>query len=69
VSNTFGLRRIVPLLPASCRAHPALELDLVLTDAIVDLVAERIDVAVRSGVLCTIRPSWRSRCCKRATAP
>jgi DNA-binding transcriptional LysR family regulator len=51
VSNTFGLRRIVPLLPAFCRVHPALEIELVLTDAIVDLVAERIDVAVRSGVL------------------
>jgi DNA-binding transcriptional LysR family regulator len=51
VSNTFGLRRIVPLLPAFCRAHPALDVDLMLTDAVVDLVAERVDVAVRSGVL------------------
>ncbi|HEU5294885.1 MAG TPA: LysR family transcriptional regulator [Burkholderiaceae bacterium] len=51
VSNTFGLRRIVPLLPAFRRAHPALDLELLLTDALVDLVAERVDVAVRSGAL------------------
>ncbi len=51
VSNTFGQRRIVPLLPAFCRAHPALELDLMLTDSVVDLVAERVDIAVRQGVL------------------
>jgi len=50
-SNTFGLHRIVPLLPAFRRAHPALDLELVLTDALVDLVGERIDVAVRSGAL------------------
>jgi len=51
VSNTFGLGRIVPLLPAFCRAHPALDIELMLTDAVVDLVAERIDIAVRSGAL------------------
>ena len=51
VSNTFGLRRVVPLLPAFRRAHPALDLELMLTDALVDLVAERIDIAVRSGAL------------------
>ena len=51
VSNTFGQQRIVPLLPAFCREHPALDLDLILSDAIVDLVAERIDVAVRLGAL------------------
>jgi len=51
VSNSFGLRRIVPLLPAFRRAYPALELDLMLTDALADLVADRVDVAVRSGAL------------------
>lgn len=51
VSNTFGLRRIVPLLPAFCRTHPQLELDVVFSDEVVDLVAERIDVAIRLGIL------------------
>jgi DNA-binding transcriptional LysR family regulator len=51
VSNAFGLQRIVPLLPTFCREHPALDVDLILSDDIVDLVAERIDVAVRLGAL------------------
>lgn len=51
VSNTFGLRRIVPLLPEFSRAYPLLKLDLVFSDAVVDLVTERIDVAVRLGAL------------------
>jgi DNA-binding transcriptional LysR family regulator len=51
VSNAFGLKRIVPLLPAFCRAHPALGVDLILSDTLLDLVAERIDVAVRLGAL------------------
>ena len=50
-SNAFGMRRIVPVLPAFCRAHPQLNLDLILTDTVVDLVAEHIDVAVRLGAL------------------
>lgn len=51
VSNAFGVRRVSPLLPAFCNAHPALELDLVMTEATVDLIAERVDVAVRLGNL------------------
>jgi DNA-binding transcriptional LysR family regulator len=50
-SNAFGLKRLVPLLPAFCEEHPELNVDLVLTDAILDLVAERIDIAVRLGAL------------------
>ncbi|MGE1155190.1 LysR family transcriptional regulator [Pseudomonas kitaguniensis] len=49
--NTFGVERLVPLLPAFCREHPALEIDLVFNDAIVDLVAEGIDLAVRLAPL------------------
>jgi DNA-binding transcriptional LysR family regulator len=51
VSNAFGMRRVVPLLPAFYKAHPALHLELIFTDAIVDLVAERIDIAIRIGAL------------------
>lgn len=51
VSNTFGLRCIVPLLPAFCQQHPALQIDLVLSDAQDDLLAQRIDLAVRLGAL------------------
>lgn len=49
--NTFGLERVVPLLPEFCGAHPALEIDLLFTEALVDLVAEGIDVAVRLAPL------------------
>jgi len=50
-SVAFGLRCIVPLLPEFERAYPELTVDLLLTDTVVDLLAERIDVAVRLGIL------------------
>jgi DNA-binding transcriptional LysR family regulator len=50
-SASFGLKCIVPLLPEFQQLYPDLTVDLLLTDAVVDLVAERIDVAVRLGVL------------------
>lgn len=46
---SFAQQALVPLLPALLERHPQLEVDLQLTDAVVDLVAERIDVAVRLG--------------------
>lgn len=45
----FGQALVVPLLPALHAQHPGLALDLVLTDAVVDLVAERMDLAIRLG--------------------
>lgn len=50
-SASFGLKCIVPLLPKFQQLYPDLTVDLLLTDAVVDLVAERIDVAVRLGLL------------------
>lgn len=50
-SVPFGLKCIVPLLPKFSLLHPGLTVDLMLTDAVVDLVAERVDVAVRLGIL------------------
>jgi len=51
VSNTFGLRQLVPRLPEFAARHPALDIDLLMTDTMVDLMAERVDVAVRLGPL------------------
>jgi DNA-binding transcriptional LysR family regulator len=51
VSNAFGTQCLSPLLPAFCTSQPGLELDLLLTESPVDLVAERVDVAVRAGNL------------------
>jgi DNA-binding transcriptional LysR family regulator len=48
-SVAYGQTVLVPLLPALHAAHPGLEIDLVLSDAVVDLVAQRIDVALRLG--------------------
>jgi DNA-binding transcriptional LysR family regulator len=50
-SVSFGLKCIVPLLPNLGKIYPELIIDLVLTDTTVDLLAERIDVALRLGPL------------------
>lgn len=50
-SVSFGLKCIVPLLANLETMYPELTVNLLLTDAIVDLLAERIDVAVRLGPL------------------
>jgi DNA-binding transcriptional LysR family regulator len=41
----------VPLLPQFDALYPELTVDLVLTDAVVDLLTDRIDVAIRLGLL------------------
>lgn len=46
-SVAYGARRLVPRLAALRAAMPAVSLDLVLADANLDLVAERVDLAVR----------------------
>ncbi|MEL6814196.1 MAG: LysR family transcriptional regulator [Cyanobacteria bacterium J06598_3] len=50
-SVAFGLQCIVPLLPRFEGLYPELTVDLLLTDAVVDLLSERVDVAVRLGLL------------------
>lgn len=49
VPGVLGRRRIVPALFDFARAHPGVQLDLRVSDARIDLVAERIDLAVRVG--------------------
>lgn len=45
----FGQVLVVPLLPELHALHPGIELELVLTDVVVDILAERIDMAIRLG--------------------
>lgn len=45
----FGRRCIVPYLGTLMQRHPHLELDITLTDDIVDLVSERVDLSIRLG--------------------
>lgn len=50
-SVSFGQKCIIPLMPEFAKTHPDLTLDLHLTDTVVDLLAERIDLALRLGPL------------------
>jgi DNA-binding transcriptional LysR family regulator len=47
----FAQVNLVPLLPEFSRRYPELRFDLILTDRFLDLVEERIDLAVRLGRL------------------
>jgi DNA-binding transcriptional LysR family regulator len=46
-SVAFGQVCLVPLVPAFSRAYPEVELELFLTDTNLDLISERIDIALR----------------------
>jgi len=47
----FGLDRVVPALPRFLNRHPGVSLDLTVTDDHVNLIDERVDVAIRMGML------------------
>jgi DNA-binding transcriptional LysR family regulator len=50
-SVSFGHRVLMPLLPELLAEHPELSIDVTLTDRIVDLLDEPVDIAVRWGRL------------------
>lgn len=47
VPVAFGRYLLLPALPEFVRRYPAIDLDVRLNDRVVDLVAERVDVALR----------------------
>src|SRR5690606_4936009 len=47
----FGHHFLLPLVPAFLAQYPDVELDIVLTDEVVDILEQRTDVAVRAGPL------------------
>jgi len=51
VSSNFGVREVIPRLPAFTQRHPALRIELLVDDRLHDLVNEGVDVALRWGVL------------------
>ena len=50
-SAALGRLHIVPLVIEFMERHPDVEIELLLTDKIVDLVGDGFDLAVRSGIL------------------
>ncbi len=50
-ATTFARLHIVPHLPRFLADHAAIEIDVVLDDRMIDLVAEGIDVSLRMGTL------------------
>lgn len=49
-TNAFAARWLVPRLPRWREAHPGLKLDIVGTDAVLDLKAGEADIAIRYAV-------------------
>lgn len=45
--STFGRLHVLPLIPALLAQHPGLRIDMVLSDAVRDMVEDRIDLAIR----------------------
>lgn len=65
----FGRLHVAPLVAEFLRRHPRLRLHLLLTDAVVDLVEENVDVALRFGALADsglvarrLADNWRVVC-------
>jgi DNA-binding transcriptional LysR family regulator len=46
-STAFGHMHVAPLLPPLLQRHPELRIQMTLTDSIVNLVEEEVDVAIR----------------------
>src|SRR5471030_3198600 len=49
MAPSFGLRVVMPLLPAFLARHPALRVNLIMDDKRQDLLRDGVDVAVRFG--------------------
>ena len=49
--SSFAKRRIIPLLPGFLEKFPQVKLDIVLTDQVLDLVEEGLELGVRIGNL------------------
>lgn len=50
-ATTFARLHVAPLLPRFLRDHPDLDIDVILDDRMIDLVAEGIDLSLRLGDL------------------
>ncbi len=48
-SATFGRLHVLPLIPDLLSLNPGLQIDMVLSDSVRDMVEDRIDLAIRVG--------------------
>lgn len=51
VATVYAQTCIAPLMPAFAQRYPELDVELIITDAYLDLVGEHIDLAIRLGSL------------------
>lgn len=65
ISSSFGVREVIPRLPAFMARHPALRINLQISDERQNLVVEGVDIAFRLGPLADSTAVAR----KLATAP
>ncbi|USQ95670.1 LysR family transcriptional regulator [Caulobacter sp. RL271] len=47
----FGLHHLLPLIPRFTALHPEVQVDVTLTDQVIDLLDERAELAIRVGPL------------------
>ncbi|EBA16410.1 probable transcription regulator protein [Roseobacter sp. SK209-2-6] len=50
-SAALGRLHVVPLVIEFMERHPDIEIELILTDKIIDLISDGFDLAIRSGIL------------------
>lgn len=50
-ATTFARLHIIPRLPEFLAKHPELEVDVILDDRVIDLIAEGVDLSLRMGEL------------------
>lgn len=51
VGAAYGTHRLLPLMPKFTEAYPQIEIELSISDKIIDFVEEGFDLAIRVGIL------------------
>jgi DNA-binding transcriptional LysR family regulator len=62
MSSSFAVREAIPRLPAFMARHPALRIELLMSDHYQDLVSEGADVALRFGAMSDSSATARRLC-------